>query len=59
MLCMCRRAHPGERSPWLDCQDGMAEGGPQGERRGLGSLVYFLLIFVVICNVEAYWNRIK
>lgn len=33
--------------------------GPQGERRGLGGLVYFLLIFIVLSDVEAYWDRIK
>lgn len=33
--------------------------GPQGERRGFGGLFYFLLIFIVLSDVEAYWDRIK
>ena len=47
-------------SAYLSWRDGLGMfPGPQSERRDLGGLVYFLLIFVVISNVEAYWDRIK
>lgn len=67
MLCTCRRAQPGERSPCQVrvCQGGLAWGHsqfPRGrgeERRGLGGPFFFPLIFTVISNVKAYWERLK
>jgi len=52
MLCTCRRAQPGKHA----CLSGWDHlgmfPGPQGERTGLGGQVYFLLIFIVISNME-------